>query len=328
MHLYGGARLGNTLGERQLKSFREQIETQSEAVSEIVLAGDMNSDLDEELAGSHSICRSLLEPTSSLYRYRSVTEDAAKNKIVTNHSSHKRHLDWIFVGKKVAGTAQTLMSKIKHHPINQDARASDHCFHAIEIQEEGEFYTPWSAPIVVKPSVSQEDKTWLESYFSKNPQLHRDTVSSALRISKDETYKRLDAWIQAGYIRKEGRGSETLYYKGVNLAGTPAAKASAKLNPRDLGQVKKGLDILFKGKETIRRDDIVSVFDMQKSEANGYTKSWSEKGLLIQHGMGVSTYYTRAKATPTSNRINPDAIDRAIHAVAELATSVAELLTK
>lgn len=324
MHLYGGARHGNTLGERQLKAFREQIEALGDA--EIVLAGDMNSDLDEELAGSHSICRSLLEPSSSLFRYRSVTEDAAKNKIVTNRSSHKRHIDWVFVGKKVAGTAQSLVSKIKHYPINQDTRASDHFLHAIEIQEEQEPYTPWSAPVAVKPSVSQEDKAWLESYFSKSPQLHRDTVISALRITKAEAYQRLDAWISAGYIRQEGRGSATLYYRGVNLSGTPVSKASTKLNPRDLVQVKKGLDLLFKGKKEIRRDDIVSMFDMQKSEANGYTKTWRENGLLIQHGMGVSTYYTRA--TPTSNGINPDALDRAIHAIGELATSVAELLTK
>lgn len=100
MHLYRGVSRGNALGERQLQAFRKQIETNDERISEVILAGDFNSDLDAELNGSHAICRSLLEPSASPYRYRTVTKDGAGNKIVTSKSRHQRHLDWILSAKK------------------------------------------------------------------------------------------------------------------------------------------------------------------------------------------------------------------------------------
>jgi hypothetical protein len=85
--------------------------------------------------------------------------------------------------------------------VNQDTRASDHYFHAIEVQTDQEPYTPWSAnssPATV--SVSKEDQAWLESFFSKNSSLHRDTIISSLGVDKEKAYKLIEEWIKAGCI--------------------------------------------------------------------------------------------------------------------------------
>lgn len=273
MHLYGGASRGNTLGERQLQSFRKQIESSDEKISELILAGDFNSDLDEELTGSHTICRSLLQPSESSYRYRTVTADAAGNKIVTSKSRHQRHLDWIFVGKK---GAEGTVSKIRHLPISQNTNASDHLLHAVEVLPEQEPYQAWSpTPMqAAHAEHSKEDRAWLEQYFRTNTHLLRDTVISGFRIDKQAAYKRLEDWIKAGYISKEGHGSDTRYTRGVNLAAAPAIQPSGKYNPRDLEQVKLGLAKLFQNKTSLTREDLLTVFAMERSEANGYSSKW------------------------------------------------------
>lgn len=332
MHLYGGASRGNTLGERQLQAFRKQIETSADKISEVILAGDFNSDLDEELVGSHAICRSLLEPSASPYRYRTVTVDDAGNKIVTSKSRHQRHLDWIFVGKK-----GNEVSKIRPIALNQNTKASDHLMHAVEVMAEQEPYQAWKPTRVQAAHTehSKEDRTWLEQYFRTNAQLRRDTVISSFGIDKDAAYKRLEEWIKAGFIKKEGHGRETFYTRGVNLAEAP--QPAGKKNPRDLEQVKQGLAQLFQNKPSITREDLLTVFSMERSEANGYTKGWIEQGLLIQHGLGPTTYYTKAatsSAKPSTNSPQPpkpvsaSLIEKILNAIAEFFRVLADSLRR
>lgn len=317
MHLYGGASRGNTLGQRQLQSFRKQIETSAENISELVLAGDFNSDLDEELNGSHTICRSLLEPAASPYRYRTVTVDDAGNKIVTSKSRHQRHLDWIFVGKK--GAEGTSVSKIRPLKVDQNTKASDHLMHAVEVLQEQEPYQAWkpTQAQAARAEHSKEDRAWLENYFCTKTKLQRDTVISSFNIDKDAAYKRLEEWIKAGYIKKEGHGRETYYTKGVNLAEVP--QPAGKFNPLDLELVKQGLAKLFQNKTSITREDLLTVFSMERSEANGYTRGWISQGLLIQHGQGRSTYYTKpATNTPKPRTpVSPSLIEKILNAIAE-----------
>jgi hypothetical protein len=133
-----------------------------------------------------------------------------------------------------------------------------------------------------------------------------------------------------------------MYYRGVKLSekrAVPVEKIenSGKYNPRDLAQVKQGLDFLFNSKNTIRRDDIVSKFEMQKSEANSYTKKWIENGLLVQQGKGTSTYYTRSSAIASQpvnrnmtkeNGMQSDLISRILIAFEGFIRSLAGILNR
>lgn len=258
LHLYGGSRHGNTLGEKQLRSFREQIESNDANVSEIILAGDFNSDLDEELAGSHSICRYLLEPSSSLYRYRTVTHDSNNNKIATS-SRHKRHLDWIFVGKKVANIGNSsLVSKLNYLPIVSESRASDHSLHAIQVCDQLEVYAPLNAnhhtivthhPVKVinnhsvHSNSSLQDinsvKEKLSQIFKDKPAITREDIVAHFGISRNEANGYTTAWGNQGLLIQNGRGRGTTYHPGPNLFLSPVSA----MNKRDF--LSSLFDVLF-----------------------------------------------------------------------------------
>ncbi len=149
MHLYGGTSRGNTLGRGQMEYMRGQIEKNDDTISQVILAGDFNSDAAFELQNQvDGPCTFLLKPlNNSSYNYTTVPHDGINPKIVTTNRSD-RHLDWVFVGIKNpqndpcnAMTANLEKASVGAQIIN----ASDHRLHAVEIkgtkQSYGKFET-------------------------------------------------------------------------------------------------------------------------------------------------------------------------------------------
>lgn len=193
---------------------------------------------------------------------------------------------------------------------------------------EQEPYQPWR-PSTAQAEHSKGDRAWLENYFHTKTQLHRDTVISSFNIDKEAAYKRLEEWIKAGYINKEGHGRKTYYIKGINLA-LAAPKSAGKWNPRDPVQVKQGLAQLFLNKSSINRENLLNVFTMQRSEANEHTSGWIAQSLLIPYGQGRSTYYPKPEAaSPTTPKAESGSLmERILIALAEFLRVLADALRR
>lgn len=135
MHLYGGTSRGNPLGRQQIENFRKQIEENDSNISQIILAGDFNSDakdeIDQHLDGP---CTFLLKPnSSSSYSYNTVPADGKTPLIQTTNRS-RRHLDWVFAGIKNTDSNKKLADMEWIPLTNQIQNASDHTLHAVQIK--------------------------------------------------------------------------------------------------------------------------------------------------------------------------------------------------
>uniref|UniRef100_A0A0G4F2T9 Endonuclease/exonuclease/phosphatase domain-containing protein n=1 Tax=Chromera velia CCMP2878 TaxID=1169474 RepID=A0A0G4F2T9_9ALVE len=151
VHLYGGSSRGNPLALAQMKKFRADIEDGAETarVFQVVVAGDMNSDVDEEHdLGFPGPCGFMLSipgggnggSGASAFLYGSVWKESAPpegqgRKIPTTNKPGGRHLDWVFVGRRHGAGAGPL-PVLRALPLRgQDRTVSDHRLTALVIEE-------------------------------------------------------------------------------------------------------------------------------------------------------------------------------------------------
>lgn len=82
----------------------------------------------------------------------------------------------------------------------------------------------------------------------------------------------------------------------------------AFFNPSIMSEAIEGLKILFARQSRITRDDLLTVFQMDKYAAKGWAHLWSREGLLAINGTGRQTNYTagtRLNSTFAAPRIEP-----------------------
>lgn len=209
VHIYGGASHGNTLGTKQIESFRPQIESGDGTVHRIIIAGDFNSDMDEEaLPGRDEgtkVCSKLLtKQVSSAYQYATALRDSEGRKIPTTTKPSGRHLDWVFVGTKDP-EAFIRNHNIQVAPVgNQVLSASDHKLHAIVIKDGSSQNNPFEMT-QTKGSVAMPEE--LQRLLSHSDRFTRNDVSR----DKNAAMQKIDQWLRDGLIKKEGHGRDTTY---------------------------------------------------------------------------------------------------------------------
>lgn len=224
MHLYGGTKTGNSLAREQIESFKKQIEQNSQDVSQIILAGDFNSDHNDELAQNlNGPCRFLLETKEEFPFSYHTTEE----KIRTTNRSN-RHLDWIFVGikkdHKVLMKPDLEIVQLTH----QIQHASDHTMHAIQLKGLKPLNTKTNQ--VERENIpSNIDKILGAKLYNKlmiSKQINRQDVMDALHIGKEEASNTISEWIEKKILSKVGHGRDTKYISTTPLK--PLSKESGE----------------------------------------------------------------------------------------------------
>lgn len=238
MHLYGGTSRGNPLARQQIENFRQQIEENDKDISQIILAGDFNSDakdeIDQHLNGP---CTYLLKPHSnSSYTYNTVPAGGASPLIRTTNRSN-RHLDWVFTGIKNTKSDKKI-ADMEWVPLNNQIKnASDHLLHAVKIKETVSQNQVCQAPLTSSPSsdITQELGKELLAIIERQGKITRNDVIRLRAKNKEDANNKISSWISSGHIKQVGRGRDTYYV----LANAKSGSGSEKITTEKTKNSKK-----------------------------------------------------------------------------------------
>lgn len=230
MHLYGGTKDGNPLGRQQIESFRGQIEQETDQVARIVLAGDFNSDIqDERTQNLNGPCRYMLDPNPhSPFSYHSALESGIHT---TNRS--RRHLDWVFVGLKDANkTSETVsVTDVEVVPVpNEIVNASDHRLHALCLK--GIKVLSRVTTVTSVASAPQNPlPAGLQTLLARQGHITRQDVADTLHMDRHAAQAKIEnEWVQPDFLIRQGHGRDTIYVAGPRLPkqAQPAARETRK----------------------------------------------------------------------------------------------------